>query len=75
MIFTSGIICVPNPILLAHAVDVDFEYPQKATFQELTKQVERPGREAVAAPQIGLSAASSPSTAPGWGSSEGTASL
>ena len=54
MIFTSGIICVPNPILLAHAVDVDFEFPQKATFQELTKQVERPGREAVAAPQIGV---------------------
>lgn len=54
MRFTGGIVVVPNIVLNVACTSVDFDYPPTSTFQELTKQVEKPHREAVAAPQIGV---------------------
>ena len=54
MKFTDGIVVVPESVLRGTALDVDFNNPPTSTFAELTKQAEKPGRLAVAAPQIGV---------------------
>ena len=53
MIFTSGIVTMPDPVLRISCVQVDFELPPTSLFKELTRQAEDPHREAVAAPQVG----------------------